>query len=60
MDNAIDFPNPLESDTRLNNWTLAPVVRKLDSVIPRINRYPEDKHYDNQLHYPVDSDLSGG
>ena len=33
----------------------APVVRKLDSAIHRINRYPEDKYYDIQLRYPVDS-----
>ena len=32
------------------------VVRKLDSAIQQINRYPEDKYYDNQLRYiPVDS-----
>ena len=39
---------------------LAPVVRKLDSAIQRINRYPAVKYYDNQLRYPVDSDLSSG
>ena len=39
---------------------LAPVVRKLDSAIHRINRYPEDKYYDIQLRYPVDSNLSSG
>ena len=38
----------------------APVVRKLDSAIHRINRYPAVKYYDNQLRYPVDSDLSNG
>ena len=38
----------------------APVVRKLDSATHRINRYSEDKHYDNQLRYPVDSNLSSG
>ena len=38
----------------------APVVRKLDSAIHRINRYPAVKYYDNQLRYPVDSDLSSG
>ena len=37
-----------------------PVVRKLDSAIHRIHRYPEDKHYDNQLRYPLDSNLSSG
>ena len=39
---------------------LAPVVWKLDSAIHRINRYPAVKYYDNQLRYPVDSDLSSG
>ena len=39
---------------------LAPVVRKLDSAIHRINCYPEDKYYDIQLRYPVDSNLSSG
>ena len=38
----------------------APVVRKLDSAIHRINRDPAVKYYDNQLRYPVDSDLSSG
>ena len=33
----------------------APVVRKLDSAFYRINHYPEDKYYDIQLCYPVDS-----
>ena len=35
-------------------------VQKLDSAIHRINHYPADKCYGNQLRYPVDSDLSGG
>ena len=38
----------------------APVVQKLDRAIHRINHYPEDKYYDNQLRYPVDSNLSNG
>ena len=37
-----------------------PVVQKLDSAIHRINRYPEDKNYENQLRYPLDSNLSSG
>ena len=37
---------------------LAPVVQKLDSAIHRINRYPADKYYENQLRYPLDSDLA--
>ena len=39
---------------------LAPVVQTLDSAIHRINHYPADKYYANQLRYPLDSDLSGG
>ena len=39
---------------------LAPVVQTLDSAIHRINHYPADKYYRNQLRYPLDSDLSGG
>ena len=39
---------------------LAPVVQTLDSTIHRINHYPADKYYGNQLRYPLDSDLSGG
>ena len=38
----------------------APVVQTLDSAIHRINHYPADKYYANQLRYPLDSDLSGG
>ena len=49
-----------------NNWAmnriseLASVVQKVDSAIHRINHYPADEHYQNQLSYPVDSDLSSG
>ena len=39
---------------------LAPVVQTSDSAIHRINHYPADKYYENQLRYPLDSDLSGG
>ena len=38
----------------------APVVQTLDSGIHRINHSPADKYYENQLRYPLDSDLSGG
>ena len=38
----------------------APVVQTLDSAIHRINHYPADKYYGNQLRYPLDRDLSGG
>ena len=37
-----------------------PVVQKLDNAIHRTNRYPEDKYYENQLRYPLDSNLSSG
>ena len=40
---------------------LAPaVVQTLDSAIHRINHYPTDKYWGNQLHYPLDRDLFGG
>ena len=37
------------------------VVQNMDSTIHSgLNHYPEDKYYGNQLHYPVNRDLSGG
>ena len=39
---------------------LAQVVQKLDSGIHRINHYPAEKYYGNQLRQPLDGDLSGG
>ena len=36
------------------------VVQKVDSSIHRINHYPGDKYYGNQLHYPLYRDLSAG
>ena len=39
---------------------LAPVVQKLDRAIQRINHYPADKYSENQLRYPMDSNLSNG
>ena len=42
------------------NGPLAPVVQTLDNAMHRINHYPAEKYYRNQLHYPLDSDLSGG
>ena len=38
----------------------APVVQTLDSATQRINHYPADKYYGNQLCYPLDRDLSDG
>ena len=40
-----------------NNY-LAPVFQKLDNAIHWINHYPVDNPEGNQLHYPVDRDLS--
>ena len=37
-----------------------PVVQMLDCAIHRINHYPADKYYGNQLRYSVDRDLSTG
>ena len=31
-----------------------PVVQKMDSTIYRINQYPAEKYYRNQLRYPLD------
>ena len=36
------------------------LVQTLDSAIQQINHYPADKYLGNQLHYPVDRDLSRG
>ena len=37
------------------------VVQNMDSAIHSgLNHYREDKYYGNQLHYPVNRDLSGG
>ena len=44
-----DFPGYHEDNAQLLSWErkgkdLVPVVQKLDNVIHRINRYPEDKY----------------
>ena len=36
------------------------LVQMLDSAIQQINHYPADKYLENQLHYPLDRDLSSG
>ena len=36
------------------------VVQTLASAIHRINHYPTDEYWGNQLHYPLDRDLFGG
>ena len=49
------------SNLNLHSYMLieqAPVFRNLDGAIHQINRYPEDNYYDNQLLYPVGSNLS--
>ena len=38
---------------------LAPIVQTLNSAIHRINHYPADKYYENQLRYPLDSAIRG-
>ena len=38
----------------------APVVRKVDNAIHRINHYPVDSAIGFRNVYPLDSDLSGG
>ena len=50
------------SDVTVTNLAtlLALVVQTLDSAIHRINHYPMDRDYGNQLRYSLDSDLSGG
>ena len=50
----------LHSNTCILFIHQAPVVHRLDNAIHRINRYPEDRYYENQLHYPLDSNLSSG
>ena len=48
---------------KINNYTFiyqAPVVQMLDSTIHRVNHYPMDKCWRNQLCYAVDIELSGG
>ena len=49
--NGDSLPGPL---------IIAPVAQKLVKAIHRINRYPEDEYYENQLRYPLARDLSGG
>ena len=38
----------------------ASLVQMLDSAIQQINHYLADKYLGNQLHYPLDRDLSSG
>ena len=43
-----------------SNKGQALVVQRVDNAIPQMNHYPIDKCWQNKLHYPLDSDLSGG
>ena len=40
--------------------SVAAAVQTSDSANPPINHYPAAKYWGNQLHYPLDEDLSGG
>ena len=44
----------------INYAVQAPVVRKVDNAIHRINHYPADSVVCFVNTYPLDSDLSGG
>lgn len=38
----------------------APVAQRVDNATQRINHYPVDNCWQNKLHYPPHSDISGG
>lgn len=48
------------NDFRFALKDLDRVVQKVDFAIHRINHYPADKFWQNQLRSPLDSDLFGG
>ena len=50
----------LRNKIELKQIHQAQVVQTLDSAMQRINPYPVDKYEGNQLHYPLDRDLSTG
>ena len=50
----------LRNNIELKQIPQAPVVQTLDSAIQRINPHPVDKYEGNQLHYPLERDLSIG
>ena len=56
------FPTKLrrEKENVPNPFGRAQVVQKLDNAIHRINRYPENNLYENQLGYPLARNLSSG
>ena len=53
---------PLHTNMTARKWCkhLVPIVQRVDNIIHRINHYLVDKCWQNKLHYPLDSDLSGG
>ena len=55
-----DLPTLSSSEISHPFIYLAPIVQTLDSATHRINHYPADKYYGNQLRYPLDRDLSDG
>ena len=50
----------LRNNIELKQIQQAPVVQTLDSAMQRINPYLVDKYEGNQLHYPLDRNLSTG
>ena len=57
--NNDSFTGPLIIGT-LEKRAPGPGCLNLDSAIHRINHYPAEQYYRNQLRYPLDSDLSRG
>ena len=52
--------NVVVAETGYQRLDQAQVVQTLDNAIHRINHYPVDKYYENQLYYPLDRLLSDG
>ena len=50
----VRYSVPISPYIILYTSDLARVVQTLDSAIHRINQYPADNYWGNQLHYPVD------
>ena len=60
MTNYLSITWPRSGGVKKQVIVQAPVVQTLDSATQRINHYPADKYYGNQLCYPLDRDLSDG
>ena len=60
LENLANKLTSYRNRTRLVTGSLAPIVQTLDSAIHRINHYPAEKYYGNQLRYPLDIWISGG